>query len=1108
MDSACEQGVAGREVVHGPREGWAVDGHMTRTEPDFKLLSSLLFFIFGGTIVGETVALSMVVGVVGPGVLSKLYLINGFLLFLLPPLFFRYIDRFNRGKLLHTQLVVSAALLLLYLPVLGLVSRISVVCGRAVLLSIYPLSYLAKTVLFLTFWTLANDVSYTFEAKREFPRISAWGILGGLCGAGVARVLLIVFEPVTIVGLWAIAYVLGIVVLRRILRQYRARLRPREYIPGAGPVHRVAFADLRSVLSSKLVRLLAALYFQVFLGVFLLDYLFWKKCHELFETSAELASFQFSFYMGHSVVTILGLAFITPRLIGALGFPRLFMFLPVTLMCGSVLLLGVGRAHVGLPVAFGALAAVQFLRYVVYENGFSPVYQMFFVVIPREKRGRVKTVLEGAVKPSAIILAGILLLVLDRVTYGILFGVLAVSVGLIWTASRIRSAYMSGLVVELPVSGEPERIISEIGSRDDQKILFLVGEFSRSPDVGMRRLAVRILAQVGTESALEALVVVFAEEDDGSVKELIARSLSRFPDSEIRPFIELLLKDGNQRVRGNALHSLNNLQADWKWELRGRVRPLLFENSIRVQIEAARFLWHGDVAERQSITAFLQYLTGSRSENKRSAGLYLTSLLKPERWEETLAANLRSASPRIFHKSMAILLQTGSPAAGLEALRTAEHLSRKHIGVTGAVVREVGAAAVDTVVAFLKHATKRRMIFEMVHSLRMLRDTGVAHASYRVDGETAGILTRWIESELERVYLDSCCWVAWQGELPSNMQQAPCVLMLEDALHEQLFRVCLWALDTVALVEAKGAVALGRRDLDLTEHAQRLDMVEIVASFAPPRLRERIIPILALDSWNTIARRGRQFVRFDETKTAGLSHFLRSENRWVCLCALFCLVRVPEREALLRSQRNVISGFADDAHPYLSRAAAQTLILGRTAGEPESVDTFDLLETVLFFKKTVLFRNVPAEKLMGLAEIVRSVSYGKGTVISKEGDISDHLYIVRRGSLRIDKTRNNTRVVLSIVRSGESYGEIGLFNQSPRSATAIANEDCELLVVQRAALKKLLLDMPEIAYNFLEVFGEKLRKSSEEIALLHTTLTGKMHDSNETRKGSWFLISL
>ena len=114
--------------------------------------------------------------------------------------------------------------------------------------------------------------------------------------------------------------------------------------------------------------------------------------------------------------------------------------------------------------------------------------------------------------------------------------------------------------------------------------------------------------------------------------------------------------------------------------------------------------------------------------------------------------------------------------------------------------------------------------------------------------------------------------------------------------------------------------------------------------------------------------------------------------------------------------------------------------------------------------------------------------------------IRDSLYIVKRGSLKIVKVKNNVRTILSIIRQGEAYGEIGLLNQAPRSASAIANEDCELYVVQRGALKKLLMETPEIAYNFLEIFSDKLRKSGEEVALLQTTLSGRIREDAETTK--------
>ena len=120
---------------------------------------------------------------------------------------------------------------------------------------------------------------------------------------------------------------------------------------------------------------------------------------------------------------------------------------------------------------------------------------------------------------------------------------------------------------------------------------------------------------------------------------------------------------------------------------------------------------------------------------------------------------------------------------------------------------------------------------------------------------------------------------------------------------------------------------------------------------------------------------------------------------------------------------------------------------------------------------------------MGLAEICEQKSYAQGTVISREGEVSDHLYLIRSGTVHISKTAGGQPRVLATIGPGETYGEIGLFSQAQRSASAVAAGECQLYEVQRSLLKRLLMSTPELAFNFLEVFSEKLRKGGDEAVL-------------------------
>ncbi|MBD3392150.1 MAG: cyclic nucleotide-binding domain-containing protein, partial [Chitinivibrionales bacterium] len=922
----------------------------------------------------------------------------------------------------------------------------------------------------------------------------AWGFAGGLGGAWVARMLLEIVEPETIILVWVSAYLAAFVFTRRITRMYRLRLLQKEHVPEAGGVQQIGsmLGSVRDVLAIDLVRLISVLYFLVFVGVFSLDYLFWHTCHLWFRTPRSLASFQFSFYMAHGVVTVLGLRFVMPPFIRRWGFPRIFSLLPLVLVCGSGLMIGMSMLGVDRRTAFLGLVAVQFARYVAFENAFSPVYQMFFASISKEKRGRAKTILEGVTKPAAIILAGLSLLALSRVPYGIPGAVFVVSAAMVWVVGRVRLTYMRGLIPELSSVDEPDHVIAEIGSHYDLKILSLIKEYSRSEDADLRALAVKILAHLGSRQALTIVTEIYHRERQQSVREMVARSLTNFYWYEAKGLVEELLRDGNPRIRSNAMYSLNAMHCHWKWRLKDSVKPMLFDESIRVRIEAARYLWQThDREERATVAGYLESLLESKNANKRSAGLYLVGTLKPEGWERVLVANLRSSSFQIYQKSLEVILTSAGMATQLDALRTVQTLSRKHIAELGACARRVGLPLKGTVAAFLRETKNRRLMFELVRTLRAMLDAaGRRDTGPFVDRTTERMVAQWIFSELRAAYRDAYVWHSLVSD-PDVDERASWMRILDEALRERLMRIAEWALDALVLLERQRGMAWSSREFDINEHADRMDMVEVLENYGESALGDLIVPVLRGDSWGRVARTGRQVFGLDEgLSRRDIRHFVRSENKWVCLSALYCLHKSSRRRELLVAERETLASLAGDPFPYVSQAARE--LLSSLRDQDCMPTTFELLETVLFFKKTLLFRNVPAEKLMGLAEISKLVSYKKDTIISREGDISDHLYVVRRGSLKIAKVKNNVRTILSIVRQGESYGEIGLLNQAPRSASAVANEDCEVYVVQRDSLKKLLMEMPEIAYNFLEIFSEKLRRSGEEVALLHTTLSGRI----------------
>jgi hypothetical protein len=154
--------------------------------------------------------------------------------------------------------------------------------------------------------------------------IAAWGFAGGLTGACIARILLEIFSAEMVIALWALAYMVACNFSRKMRNIFKDKLIPKEELHESS-MHGIK-GIIGNVFALKLVRFMAVLYFFIFLAIFSIDYLFWQKCHLWFRTSESIASFQFSFYLVHGIVTIIGLRLLLPYLIARIGLPECCIF--------------------------------------------------------------------------------------------------------------------------------------------------------------------------------------------------------------------------------------------------------------------------------------------------------------------------------------------------------------------------------------------------------------------------------------------------------------------------------------------------------------------------------------------------------------------------------------------------------------------------------------------------------------------------------------------------------------------------------------------------------------------------------------------------------------
>lgn len=108
-----------------------------------------------------------------------------------------------------------------------------------------------------------------------------------------------------------------------------------------------------------------------------------------------------------------------------------------------------------------------------------------------------------------------------------------------------------------------------------------------------------------------------------------------------------------------------------------------------------------------------------------------------------------------------------------------------------------------------------------------------------------------------------------------------------------------------------------------------------------------------------------------------------------------------------------------------------------------------------------------------------------GTVLFREGDFGDTMYLVAAGRLQVSKrVIEGADKVLSQVEAGHYVGEMCLLTGTTRSATATVLVDTEVVEIDQQTFMALLQDQPQIGLDLLRQMAENLKKTNEELILL------------------------
>lgn len=152
------------------------------------------------------------------------------------------------------------------------------------------------------------------------------------------------------------------------------------------------------------------------------------------------------------------------------------------------------------------------------------------------------------------------------------------------------------------------------------------------------------------------------------------------------------------------------------------------------------------------------------------------------------------------------------------------------------------------------------------------------------------------------------------------------------------------------------------------------------------------------------------------------------------------------------------------------------------------------------FDKRSLLANHPLFKQLSDAVIDRIVSHAltrsvkKATILFRKGDPGSNFFAVCSGVVRISAPSELGKdAIFNLITPGEIFGEIALLDGGPRTADAVAIENCNLMVIERRDFMPIIREYPEVAMRLIEVLCARLRRTTEQVEdVMFLGLSGRL----------------
>jgi len=145
------------------------------------------------------------------------------------------------------------------------------------------------------------------------------------------------------------------------------------------------------------------------------------------------------------------------------------------------------------------------------------------------------------------------------------------------------------------------------------------------------------------------------------------------------------------------------------------------------------------------------------------------------------------------------------------------------------------------------------------------------------------------------------------------------------------------------------------------------------------------------------------------------------------------------------------------------------------------------MKELIALKRVPLFSTLTLEQLASIDRLMVTRTYTKGEPIFTKGDVGSELFVVLEGEIRIHLDHEGREVTLARIGPSMVLGEMAVFDEQPRSASAQASTDTTVRVLRRDKLRAVVHEHPEVLLEFVKNLSQRIRVMNEQLEAQETS---------------------